>query len=212
MILTAITPDPFRPGSTRVLVDGRLAWTVPAGVIGELALKVGAPVRAPAIERLDRAAEEEGAFRSALRLLERRQHGAHELAGKLERRGHSPVAVAATIARLAEQGLVDDRAFARAFVTSHFARGRGALRLRRDLASRGIERAVIDAAIAEASGQDDPLDRARAAARRRARQMRDLPPDVVRRRLLAFLARRGHGGSDARRVVTELLADRRAVS
>src|SRR5437763_350767 len=46
---------------------------------------------------------------------------------------------------------------------------------------------------------------ARAVAARRARQLGDLPPVVRKRRLLAFLARRGYSGAAALKVVQELL-------
>ena len=64
MIVEGLVPDPRRPGSTRVLVGGRPAWTVPADVIASLGLVVGQALRSDAVERLDRAADEEGAFRA----------------------------------------------------------------------------------------------------------------------------------------------------
>jgi len=50
-----------------------------------------------------------------------------------------------------------------------------------------------------------PEIEARAVAARRARQLGDLPPVVRKRRLLAFLARRGYSGAMALEVVNEVL-------
>ncbi len=48
MIIEALVPDPRRPGSTRVIVDGRPAWTVPADVVAALGLAPARPLfRAP---------------------------------------------------------------------------------------------------------------------------------------------------------------------
>ena len=206
MIIEGLVPDPRRPGSTRVVVEGRPAWTVPADIVGALSLVVGTPLRGAIIEELDRAADEEGAFRAGLRALERRGHARQELLRRLERKGHPLPAASAALARLEALGLIDDVAFATNYAATRGERGRGPARLRRDLAALGVERTVIDRAIAAATPEhDDPMARARALASRRASQLRGLPRDTRRRRLTAFLARRGYGGSDARTVVDAVL-------
>ena len=202
MIVEGLVPDPRRPGSTRVVVNGRPAWTVPADVIAALALVVGTPLRGDLVERLDRAADAEGAFRAALRALERRAHGERELGIKLERKGHAREAIAPAVDRLRTLGLLDDVAFARAYVASKSDRGRGPVRLRHDLAMLGVSREIADQALASiAAEHDDPLERPRALIAKRVRQMASLPMDARRRRLIAFLGRRGYRGSDARTLV-----------
>jgi regulatory protein len=206
VIVGGLTPDPRRPGSTRVVVDGRPAWTVPADVVVALKLEVGQALKGETVERLDRAADEEGAFRSALRALERRAHGERELARKLERKGHPIVAIAAAVARLRRLDLVDDLAFARAYVTEKRDRGRGPIRLRHDLVSLCASREVVEQVVAElAASGEDPLERARAMLAKRVRQLTGLSAEARRRRLTAFLGRRGYRGSDARALVEEAL-------
>jgi regulatory protein len=206
VIVEGLVADTHRPGSTRVLVNGRPAWTVPADVIAALGLAVGSPLRGDAVERLDRAADEEGAFRAALRALERRAHGARELAIKLERRGHTRDAIPPAIERLQRLGLLDDLGFATLYVESKAQRGRGPVRLRHDLARLGIAREIAEQVLAGfAASVDDPLEQPRSLIARRAHQLRALPLDARRRRLLAFLARRGYRGSDARMLVEAAL-------
>ena len=118
-------------------------------MVEALGLVTGRPLPAGAQERLDRAADEEGAFRSALRALERRAHGERELGLKLERKGHTPEAVAAALQRLAALGLIDDVVFVRQYVQARAAKGRGPVRLRHDLAMLGIARGVIEQALSE---------------------------------------------------------------
>jgi regulatory protein len=206
VIVEGLVPDARRPGSTRVLVNGRPAWTVPADTIAALRLEVGSVLRGEAVDQLDRAAEVEGAFRAALRALERRAHGAGELAFKLERKGHSAAAIAPAVDRLQALGLLDDAEFARLYVEAKLARGRGPSRLRHDLARLGVSREIADCVLAAvAADTDDPLARPRELITRRAHQLRAIPRDARRRRLLAFLARRGYRGSEARTLVDEAL-------
>jgi SOS response regulatory protein OraA/RecX len=196
VIVEGLVPDARRPGSTRVLVNGRPAWTVPADTIAALRLEVGSVLRGEAVDQLDRAAEVEGAFRAALR----------ELAFKLERKGHSAAAIAPAVDRLQALGLLDDAEFARLYVEAKLARGRGPSRLRHDLARLGVSREIADCVLAAvAADTDDPLARPRELITRRAHQLRAIPRDARRRRLLAFLARRGYRGSEARTLVDEAL-------
>jgi regulatory protein len=206
VIVEGLVPDPRRPGSTRIVVNGRPAWTVPADVIAGLRLDVGAPLKGDVVERLDRAADEEGAFRAALRALERRAHGERELANKLERRGHTGDAIAAAAERLRALGLLDDLVFARAYIAGRTGRGRGPIRLRHDLHRLGVAKEMAEQALAELlAGIVDPLERPRALVAKRARQMAGLSTEARRRRLLAFLGRRGYQGSDARSLIEEAL-------
>ncbi|MBA2290900.1 MAG: regulatory protein RecX [Gemmatimonadales bacterium] len=206
MIVEGLVPDARRPGSTRVVVGGRPAWTVPADVVAELALVAGGPLTGAQMERLDRAADEEGAFRSGLRSLERRAHARQELQRKLERKGHTADAVASAIVRLERLGLLDDVAFAQQYVASRSARGRGPVRLRYDLRSLGIADDTIAHSVASIpTDHDDPLAQPRALAIKRAGQLGGLPRETRRRRLSAFLARRGFNGSDARAVIDHVL-------
>lgn len=208
MKIERLVPDPRRPGSTRVVVDGHPAWTIPADMVRALDLQVGGMIGSAVLERLEAAADEEAAFRSGVRHLERRGHAGGELARKLERKGHPAAAVAAAIARLTELRLLDDAAFARAFVAARAGRGRSPSRMRHDLQSRGVAPEVAAAALGELArdtAAPDPLDRTLTQARRRAESMAALPLLTRRRRLLAFFARRGWSGSEARTHVEAIL-------
>jgi regulatory protein len=190
-----------------VSVGGKPAWTVPAGVISDLALVVGSPIDSELVDRLDRAADAEGAIRAALRMLERRAHSRGELGRKLRGKGHGEAAVEAALLRLDQLGLIDDAAFAEAYVSARAGRGRGAARLRRDLAALGVAAQTIERAIATlADGTTpDPWQRTLEQAGRRARAMRGLPRQVRQRRLGAFLARRGFTGSEAHAAIRQLI-------
>ncbi len=206
--ITALEPDPRREGAVRILVDGKLFCTVhETGAVGG-ELVVGAEWDERRAESAGRAADEEAAWRAVLRALERRAHATSELTRRLVQKGHPPAAAEYAIARAQELGLLDDAAFARQFVESRSARGRGPARLRRDLAALGVARAHIDAAVgAQWAEPDAALSLAADLARKRARQLSDLPPETRRRRLLAYLGRRGFTGYRVAELVTRVLRD-----
>jgi len=204
VIVSAIEPDPRRPGSVRVLVEGRPFATVDREAV--VGLGSGQALDAGVSERLTAAADVEAAYRTVLRALARRPHARADLGRRLLRRGLAPAAVEAALARADQAGLLDDQAFARHYVATRAERGRGPARLARDLALMGVARASIDAAIAE-QWPDDADRRAMPAAlaAKRAAQLGGLPRPVKRRRLLAYLARRGFTGREAVDAVTRVL-------
>jgi SOS response regulatory protein OraA/RecX len=71
----------------------------------------------------------------------------------------------------------------------------------------GVERGTIDRALAAHAGSADVAgDVPRALAVKRAAQLGDLPRHVRRRRVLAYLARRGFSGREVTDMVGKLLA------
>jgi len=205
-VLTGLAPDPRQPGYRLVEVDrGRFA-SLPAADLELLPLTPGREIPERALERLRELADLEAAWRAALRIQRLRGHARADLKRRLLRKQHPPGAVDGAIERLAARGLLDDREFAFHWAATHAARGRGAPRLVRDLLAQGVERRLAERVVQEAlasEGIDDDTA-ARAVAERRARQLAGLPPESRRRRLLAFLARRGFSGGTVRELVREL--------
>jgi regulatory protein len=205
-VLTALEPDPRRPGTLRVEVDGVRFGAVPRDLAEAAGLVVGRPVDAALQEQLTAAADAEGAFRTLLRALERRSFARADLGRRLIRKGHPRPAVEAAVERAQTLGLLDDAAFALNYVQTRAARGRGPARLTRDLLAMGVERTLIDRALA--AEWPDGSDRSRvplALATKRAAQLGNLPRPVKRRRVLAYLARRGFAGREITDLVTRIV-------
>lgn len=206
-ILTGIAPDPRQPDYRLLEVDrGRFA-SVPAEALAGLDLTPGRSIDARTLVRLTRLADGEAAFRAGLRALARRPYATRDLRRKLLQRQHPALAVDTALERLTARGLLDDVRFARLYAASRLARGRGPARLLRDLEAQGIERKLAEQAVRDAFSEEgiDPVLAARVAARQRAATLRDLPLDVRRRRLAAFLLRRGYGGPHLMAVVHEAI-------
>jgi regulatory protein len=128
-----------------------------------------------------------------------------QLADLLARRGVPEDAAASVLDRLTEVGLIDDAAFARAWVDSRQA-GRGLARraLRAELHAKGVDAEVAAEAVALVD-EDDERAAARELVRRRLGSMRRLDRVTASRRLLGMLARKGYGGGLAAGVVREAL-------
>lgn len=204
--ITALLAEP-QAGSVRIEVDGERFGSVAPEVVRVEQLRVGRELDEALLARLAVEAEIEAAYRTALRAVERRSFARADLGRRLRRKSHAPEAVEAALERLVERGFLDDAAFAANYVETRSARGRGPLRLARDLAAMGVDRSIVDRAIAaHAGGADVAGDVPRALAAKRAAQLGDLPRHVRRRRVLAYLARRGFSGREVTEMVGKLLA------
>jgi regulatory protein len=208
-VISALEPDPRRPGAVRIRARD-VTWTVASADAEALGVRAGLAVDDALRERLEQAADAEAALRTALRAIGQRSHARTDLGRKLVKKGHARPAVEVALERCAGMGLLDDAAFARTFVETRSARGRGPARLRRDLYAMGVAGRHVDAALAEFAGSEEAsADQALVLAIRRAGQLAGVPREARKRRLLAFLARRGYTGESARSAIQQVLrADR----
>lgn len=205
-----IVPDPRRAASVRVTTSAGTVYTVPADRLLGLGLVEGGSLDVERATRLADAADEEGALRAGLSSLRRRPFARHDLGRRLRRRGHPGPAVDRALGRLEVMGLLDDQQFALNYVQTRASRGRGPARLKRDLLTLGVEGKIIDQALSQCWPSGEPeADVPHALASNRARQLGPLPLQTKRRRLLAFLARRGFTGPGARDAVRQVLAAER---
>lgn len=160
---------------------------------------------AAAADRL--AADPETVARNiCLRLLTGQPRTRAELATALATRGVPAEAAEAVLTRFGEAGLIDDAAFARAWVeTRQRGRGLGRSALAGELRRKGIDRDVVHDAL-ELVNSDDELAAARQLVTRKLAGTRGVPAAARARRLVGLLARRGYPAGVAYRVVREALA------
>ncbi|TDB75271.1 regulatory protein RecX [Micromonospora sp. KC723] len=162
----------------------------------------GADPEAPAAPPGDEA---EAAREICLRQLAVRPRTRAELAGALAKRGISDEVSAQVLDRYDEVGIIDDAAFARAWVSSRHA-GRGLARraLANELRQRGVDGEVAQEALGELD-EETETETARALVERKLRTARG-EPDAVFRRLVGMLARKGYPPGVAIRAVKDALA------
>lgn len=135
----------------------------------------------------------------ALRLLALRTHFSTELAAKLAARGFDETAVEETIARLVDEGILDDHAAGLEFVETRLRRKPlGPARLRADLARRGLDRELVERVVDESYPEDEEMLARRSLALAAGRE----PAAAARR-----LERQGFSASVIGRLVEELRAE-----
>jgi regulatory protein len=121
----------------------------------------------------------------------------------LKQRGYGPAAIQSAVDRMRELGYLDDADFARRWVANRAGVSpRGGRLMEMELRQKGVAQDVAREAIDEADLDD--LAAARALAETRMRRYADLDQPSQRRRLTAFLARRGFSSDVIRTIDREL--------
>jgi regulatory protein len=187
-------------GTERGNVPGRRRRGSPGGI-----------ARSDSSERAQQPPQSEGerAREICLRQLAVRPRTRAELAKVLARKEISEEVIAEVLDRYDEVGIIDDAAFARAWVSSrHHGRGLARRALANELRQRGVDAEVAGEAL-ESIDEEDEAETARALVDRKLRTATG-SPEAVFRRLVAMLARKGYPAGTAIRAVKEALAARDA--
>lgn len=144
-----------------------------------------------------------------LRQLAVRPRTRAELAAALAKRDVAAEVAEAVLDRYDEVGIIDDAAFARAWVSSrHHGRGLASRALSQELRRKGVDQEVVTEALAELDDETQEQT-AYELAVRKLRTTRG-EPDAVFRRVVGALARKGYPGGVAVRAVKAALAARSA--
>jgi regulatory protein len=153
-----------------------------------------------------------------IRLLAVRPRTRLELETALRTRGYDEEVISEVLDRYSDVGIINDEAFARAWVTSrHHSKGLAKRALAGELRRKGVSDDDLGAALDEVD-DDSEVDTARALVERRLRVERRRPPDgdaeaarkaqaATIRKLVGMLARKGYSSGLAYRVVKEAMAD-----
>jgi regulatory protein len=140
-----------------------------------------------------------------LRLLTIAPRTRAQLAEALRKRGIPGEVADDVLGRFTDAGLIDDAAFARAWVESrHYGRGLSGRALAAELRQRGVSDDEIREAVDEL-GPDAEVETARQLVARRLAATQGEPPQARTRRLAGMLARKGYPPGLAFRVIREAL-------
>ena len=136
----------------------------------------------------------------AVRALMRRAHSVHEMKRKLERRSENKLLVQLVIARLKENGQLDDALYAKQFAQQRtVTRKQGKFRIARDLRGRGIPDRHIEAALEETAAETDEGAMVRQRIERKLRSYRGEIDDRKMASIYGSLLRAGFSSDVVRR-------------
>ena len=147
------------------------------------------------------------AYNYALNLLSARPYATRALHRKLIQKQYSAADADDAIRRLVDNGLLNDAKYAEQYARSKIlTTGASKRRLQQELYRKGIKGELATTAIANVIDQEsiDPAVMLERVARKKLAQLGELEPLVVRRRLFAFLARRGYDLDEIKLVVGRL--------
>lgn len=153
-------------------------------------------------------ADAEGVARSiALRRLAGSPQTRHQLDQAMAKKGVPSSVRTDVLDRFTEVGLIDDAAYAAAWVASRQAgRGLSARALADELRRRGVDPDIAAEAVDTVTPQDEEAA-ARDLVRRKLATMDRLEPAVRTRRLVAMLGRKGYPAGLAFRIVEEMVGE-----
>lgn len=195
-------------GARHLATIGDVSGIVSADLIGDFRLTVGRLLTAAESAALTLAAHRLQVFDLAVSLLSLRARSSRDLRLALTRRGATRDEAQAAIDRLVELRLLDDAEFARHLARSKATQaGASRRRVETDLMRRGVSPETAKRAARDAATETglDERAAAMAVARKRVRSLQGLDKAAAKRRLYAFLARRGYPSSVAASVVGEVL-------
>ena len=181
------------PRVCRVDIEGRGQFRLDVETARALGLAEGQEIGEAVLSRIAEAAARHDARTVALRLLQRRLRSRAELEAALRRRRIARETILALSAELRVAGWIDDSRFARVWIQDRMAlRPCGARRLRAELLAKGVAPQIAEEAIAALVPRAAEDTLALEQARARLRRLGGLAPVVARRRMAAWLQRRGY--------------------
>ncbi len=186
MTKTVTAMVPRAKNKVQVYLDGKYAFSLSKKLAQEVQLNEELPESR--IQELIERDRQDAAYGQALRLLSYRPRTERELRIRYAKKALPEQTQEAALDRLKSEGLVDDAAFAQSWIENRMEfRPRGAWALRSELGAKGVARELIEIALENF----DEEEAARRAAQKGARRYKNLSPDLFRRRLTAYLSRRG---------------------
>ena len=188
--ITALRMGRGQRKRVNVSLDGRFAFSLEAEVAIKEGLQVGQELSGSQIEALARSDHFHRCLNAANHYLSYRPRSESELRERLHQRGFNGDSVEVVLAKLKEQGLVDDMAFAQFWKDnreSFSPRSQWLTKL--ELRRKGVANNIID----QIADTIDDEDSAYRAAQSKAHSLSLSDYQSFRRRLGDYLKRRGFG-------------------
>lgn len=127
----------------------------------------------------------------AFLLLKFRLRSEEEIYARLKRKKIPEETIRQTLTFLKEKGFVDDKLFAKNWLAFRIKRNLGLKRIKEELRIKGIKKEIIEEEVGAVKGHYCEADIVREVARQRLSRLKGLEPIAAKRRLYAYLLRRG---------------------
>jgi regulatory protein len=204
--ITEIKRRKGRDKQVNVFLDGKPALALLAETALKEGLKVGQEITEEHRERLASLDRYQRCFNAALHFLGYRPRSEAEIRQRLQRHGYDTENIDKALARLKEQGLVDDIAFAQFWRENRETFSPRSRRLTKlELKRKGLSNEIIE----EVISQIDDKDNAYRAALNRSRRLSLTDYQDFRQRLGSYLGRRGFNYGIIKEIIERIWKEQR---
>jgi regulatory protein len=186
--ITKIEPQKRKPDRKSIYVDEEFAFGVHEEIVLKFGLFEGKEITKDEKEKIVKAETKRSVKEAALNLLSYRMRTKKDLMTRLKRKGFDIEPINEAIKELETIGLVNDLEFARAWIRERGS-SYGSWRIKNELRKKGIAKNTIEKILEEL--KPDEFETAKNLIDKWIRTHKYLPQDVLKRRLFAFLVRRG---------------------
>jgi regulatory protein len=202
-VITALQAQKRNPNRVNVFINGEYAFSL-ARIVAAW-LRVGQELSEEKAAELKKQDEKEKALQRAINLISFRARSEKEIRDHLQKHNVPEETILTVISRLNENGLLNDQKFASAWVENRATfRPRSKRALRIELKQKGITEEEIEEALQSVDDEEQAYE----AARKKARQLRNLDDQDFKRKLYGFLARRGFNYEVTSQVIQILLEEK----
>ncbi|WP_274361389.1 RecX family transcriptional regulator [Paenibacillus thermotolerans] len=207
-VITAVERQAKQKQRYNIFIDGEFAFGVHEDVLIKHRLMKGATVHPGQLEEVLREDELQSAYLRVLRWLGSRQRTEKEIKRYLNRHKYEAAIVDEVIAKVRAQGYVDDERFSQTVAEERLvSHGKGKNWIRQELLQKGVDRSIVQTTLTQID-EEAELASATDIARKRWRTMGHKgDPREAKRKLTAFLARRGYTAGIVKSAVSSVTAD-----
>ncbi|MDF2814329.1 MAG: RecX family transcriptional regulator [Paenibacillus sp.] len=204
-VVTAVERHPKKAKMYLVYIEDELAFTIHEDVLIMHRLFKGQEIDSSLAEQITVDAERQRAWAEAVAYIGRRPRALREIKVYLKRKGHQESLIEEALKRLEDNGYVDDAQFA-AQMAEHriISQRKGRRWVQQELQQKGVNREVIQEALAQVGPEEEQAAASQLAQKKWA-SMQGEPADK-RRKLMAFMMRRGYSGSLVSTIIRDLLS------
>lgn len=204
-VVTAVERHSKKANMYLVYIEDELAFTIHEDVLIMHRLFKGQVIDASLAEQITADAERQSAWSAAVAYIGRRPRALREVKLYLKRKGHQESLIEEALKRLEDNGYVDDAQFAVQMAEYRIIEQRKGRRwVQQELQQKGVKREVIQEALAQVDPEEEQAAASQLAQKRWA-SMQGEPADK-RRKLMAFMMRRGYSGSLVTSIIRDLMS------
>jgi len=124
-------------------------------------------------------------------LLKFRLRSENEIRQRLKKKKFDADIIEMALSFLKDEGFIDDNYFAKTWIESRIKKPLGIKRLKAELSIKGINKAIIDTQINEIKKSYSEEDIVRGITRDRLNKLKGIDPQKTKKRVYAYLLRRG---------------------